>query len=518
MRLSVAALAMLVAVAGALPPPSPPYNILMPIVFSSRSHLNVFGAIAKALAQRGHKVTLLSGFDLSAAVDHPNILLLRHTAFSVEDLIGGMGGMVMKNTTDNSKMWAHYKLYLEEMANNTYQDPVISDLYKRRDEFDCIIMQQSYNEVVFAFGHEKPLITVSAGGSFEPHLSATMGNFLNPAYASDRHTYFEPPYSFLKRIKNIMNSYTKPLYVKKLFADIAQEGMNRNMPDLPSLDSIERNQSFNFVNTHRILSTVMPLLPNQIEIGGIHVQQAKPLPENLEKFVSGETPVIYFSLGSVAQGFAMPDELRENVINAFKGLPYKVVWKFEKEIPNLPDNILVQKWTPQNDLLGHAKVQLFMSHCGLLSSQEAIYHGKPILCLPLFGDQFRNGKMLEGLGMSRTVLHEETSEAELEASLVEMMENRGYTERATVASRQMTDQITTPAERAVYWTEYAIRHKGAHHLRSPERDLSWIQLLHLDIIVMIILLLLVIVYIITKTVLYICSFIFCRRATKVKSD
>ena len=57
----------------------------------------------------------------------------------------------MKNTTDNSKMWAHYKLYLEEMANNTYQDPVISDLYKRRDEFDCIIMQQSYNEVSFIY-------------------------------------------------------------------------------------------------------------------------------------------------------------------------------------------------------------------------------------------------------------------------------------------------------------------------------------------------------------------------------
>ena len=59
MRLSVAALAMLVAVAGALPPPDAAYNILMPIVFSSRSHLNVFGAIAKALAQRGHKVSSL---------------------------------------------------------------------------------------------------------------------------------------------------------------------------------------------------------------------------------------------------------------------------------------------------------------------------------------------------------------------------------------------------------------------------------------------------------------------------
>ena len=64
MQLSVVGLAMVVmvgvavmaAVTGALPPPSPPYHILMPIVFSTRSHLNVFSAIATALAQRGNKV------------------------------------------------------------------------------------------------------------------------------------------------------------------------------------------------------------------------------------------------------------------------------------------------------------------------------------------------------------------------------------------------------------------------------------------------------------------------------
>jgi len=512
------------AVAGALPPPSathhiliPTYNILMPIVCSTRSHLNIFGAIATALAQRGHKVTLLSGFDLSQRINHPNILLLQYTAFSMEDLLESFGGMIVKEK-DSNKMWEQYNFYLQTMANNTYRDPIILDLYKRRDEFDCIIMQQSYNEVVFAFAHEKPLITVSAGGSFEPHLSATMGNFLNPAYVCDRHNYFARPYSFVTRLKNIIKSYIKPFYIKKKFAKIAQEAMDRNMPGLPSMDSIERNQSFNFVNTHHLLSTVMPLLPNQIEIGGIHVKPAKPLPEDLEKFVSGEQPVIYFSLGTVAKGLSMPDKLRENAIAAFRRLPYKIIWKFEKELPNLPEHILVQKWTPQNDLLGHAKVTLFLSHCGLLSAQEAIYHGKPMLCLPLFGDQFRNAKMLEGIGMGRKALWEETSAEELEALLKEMVENRGYTERAAVASRQMTDQITTPAERAVYWTEYAIRHKGAHHLRSPERDLSWVQLLHLDII----LLVLIAVYIISKIVYiilyYLCSFICCRRGTKVKHE
>jgi glucuronosyltransferase len=43
------------------------------------------------------------------------------------------------------------------------------------------------------------------------------------------------------------------------------------------------------------------------------------------------------------------------------------------------------------------------------------------------------------------------------------------------------DQPQTPLERAVYWTEYVIRHKGAPHLRSAAADLSWYQYLLLDV-------------------------------------
>ena len=49
-------------------------------------------------------------------------------------------------------------------------------------------------------------------------------------------------------------------------------------------------------------------------------------------------------------------------------------------------------------------------------------------------------------------------------------------------SAAFRDQPESPVERAVYWTEYVIRYQGAVHLRSPELDLSWIQLLHLDIL------------------------------------
>jgi len=37
------------------------------------------------------------------------------------------------------------------------------------------------------------------------------------------------------------------------------------------------------------------------------------------------------------------------------------------------------------------------------------------------------------------------------------------------------DQTETPLERAVYWTEFVIRHKGADHLRLGSRDLNFFQ-------------------------------------------
>ena len=42
-------------------------------------------------------------------------------------------------------------------------------------------------------------------------------------------------------------------------------------------------------------------------------------------------------------------------------------------------------------------------------------------------------------------------------------------------SAVMRDQIDSPLERAVYWIEYVIRHRGAPHLRAASRKLSLFQ-------------------------------------------
>lgn len=88
----------------------------------------------------------------------------------------------------------------------------------------------------------------------------------------------------------------------------------------------------------------------------------------------------------------MPQKYLNALINAFGRLPQRVVWKWDSDTQpeNLPANILMATWLPQQDLLGHGQARLFITHGGLLGMQEATYHGVPLLALPFATDQNMN--------------------------------------------------------------------------------------------------------------------------------
>jgi len=66
-----------------------------------------------------------------------------------------------------------------------------------------------------------------------------------------------------------------------------------------------------------------------------------------------EHGVIYFSLGSVVKSSKMPRETVSFLLSELAKLKQKVLWKWEDDqLPNLPKNVMVKKWFPQNDILG----------------------------------------------------------------------------------------------------------------------------------------------------------------------
>ena len=49
-------------------------------------------------------------------------------------------------------------------------------------------------------------------------------------------------------------------------------------------------------------------------------------------------------------------------------------------------------------------MKLFITHGGLLSTEEGLYHKVPMLVMPGFGDQFSNAARAERMGYGRQLL------------------------------------------------------------------------------------------------------------------
>lgn len=61
---------------------------------------------------------------------------------------------------------------------------------------------------------------------------------------------------------------------------------------------------------------------------------------------------IYFSMGSNLKSKDIPQNLKEGFLKIFSKLNQIIIWKFEEVLPNLPKNVHILKWAPQQSILG----------------------------------------------------------------------------------------------------------------------------------------------------------------------
>ncbi|XP_069030555.1 UDP-glucuronosyltransferase 2A1-like [Embiotoca jacksoni] len=189
-----------------------------------------------------------------------------------------------------------------------------------------------------------------------------------------------------------------------------------------------------------------PTMPNVVYIGGFQCKPAKPLPQHLEEF--------------------------------------KVIWRYKGDRPaTLGNNTLLVDWMPQNDLLGHPKIKLFVAHGGTNGLQEAIYHGVPVVGVPVFFDQYDNLLRLKERGAAKllTLATVDKDDNFLNA-IKEVLNEPSYRMNMQRLSRLHRDQPITPMDNAVFWIEFVMRHKGAAHLRSESFRLPWYSYYSVDVV------------------------------------
>ena len=116
-------------------------------------------------------------------------------------------------------------------------------------------------------------------------------------------------------------------------------------------------------------------------------------------------PLVYVTFGSVAGAFAAARPLFGEAVRQVAALPVRVLLTLGRELDvgDVPENVHVEEWVPQADVLGHAAA--VVHHGGSGTTLGALAHGVPAVVVPLFADQPFNAIRVTatGAGLHATV-------------------------------------------------------------------------------------------------------------------
>lgn len=316
------------------------------------------------------------------------------------------------------------------ITNFTLSHPAVQKLlHDPSEHFDVIVLEFFLTDAMLGFGQHfnAPVVGYSTFGASK-WTTDLVGTPSPLSYVPHPFLSFTDKMTFVQRIGNTLFSAMDEIVHRFYFP--TQVGLyetifpGKNKPDLVKLRT---NVSLVLLNNHFTLNYARPYAPNMIEIGGIHINRDEPkeLPRDIKEFIeSAKHGVIYFSMGSNIKSSQLPEEVRNGLLKAFSKLKERVLWKWEEEhLPGKSDNLLINAWFPQDDILAHPNVKLFITHGGLLSSTEAVYHGVPIIGIPVFGDQHLNMARAVNNGYAINIAYTNLTETSISWALKEMLNN-----------------------------------------------------------------------------------------------
>ncbi|XP_035699599.1 UDP-glucuronosyltransferase 2C1-like [Branchiostoma floridae] len=355
------------------------------------------------------------------------------------------------------------------------EDDIVEKRRTERPDFTC--------GTIVAANLGIPHVAISSdGGTFFDKIAT--GVPLPLSYIPTVESPFTDQMTFLQRVENAWFFGLSTILKSWIYGYVYNDLVRNYISDNETIQSVTSRTDLWLYQSDTVLGFPSPSMPSMVQVGGLTVRTGVQLSEDLEDFMqsSGDAGVIVVSFGSMVHAMSM--EKKEMFTTVFARLRQKVVWRYVGEKPaGLGNNTKLMSWLPQNDLLAHPRTRAFVNHAGLNGVYEALYHGVPMVCLPLFGEQPSTAARVAARGMGEMLDFRTVTSDQLYQAILRVLTNNSFSDTAARLSRLHRDQPQSPMERAVWWIEHVIKHGGLPHLRARAVELPWYQYYLLDVAV-----------------------------------
>ncbi|XP_014292867.1 UDP-glucosyltransferase 2 [Halyomorpha halys] len=335
-------------------------RILAFFPMEAKSHHHVFRPVMEALGRRGHEVVYYTGYPYEGTVppgisqvDLSKELPDLHTIFDVIDFIS------TSVIDDLQKIYGFSLLYSPYIL----ETPTVQKLIHSDEKFDAVV-SESYvvQEYVSALIHKFNAVGIEiiSLGDFG-WVNELAGLPDNPSYQVDYKAELTQNMNFWQRVYNTyvhaVTTIAGYYYMSQMENFVDKYFNYTGHESRPPFMQLLSNRSLILMNYHNVVGYPVPKPPHRKDIGGVTITPRKPLPKNIQTFINdAPNGVIYFSLGShVEVSHPANKKLVEVFIKVFEEMPHKVLMKWEEATfdGKLPKNIHLEKWYPQQDILGN---------------------------------------------------------------------------------------------------------------------------------------------------------------------
>lgn len=258
------------------------YNILGLFPHPGKSHIDVFLPLMKSLARKGHNITMISHFPLE-----------HHQQNYVDIDLNDGNAQLLLNVINVNEIrdfrWSKYAVPLQLLnfskisCTDGFKSYNLQNFLKSTTtpKYDIIITELFNTDCFMALVNKFPAPIVGFSSStILSWYNSRFGVPSHPAYIPNNLMSYSDRMTFFERVENAIVTIVQQLFYDYVVSSSDEQIVRKYFGRKSSpLSKFCNNMSLMLVNTHFSYNLPRPLVPNVVEVGGIHIGKRKPLPK-----------------------------------------------------------------------------------------------------------------------------------------------------------------------------------------------------------------------------------------------